>query len=102
MIENPFFRREVRQFARRKPVAWKCAGVALGTMAIVLLGAASFGAALDEIRLLGLLVIPHIALCALATFYGMSRVFWAEGQNGALEMVLLLPMRALRWLLLKL
>lgn len=98
--ENAFFTREVRQFARRRPFAWRLAAACLGFMALVVAAWAPLarGRSMEESSVLWLLLGPHIVLCAAAASYGMSRVFWAEDQIGALETAMLLPLSEWQWL----
>jgi hypothetical protein len=106
-IENPFFTREIRQLSRRGlPALFGGLGcitfpaVVLLIVALVQLLSARRPDPQDD--LLALLVLPHVAVCGSAGYYGGDRVFRTEHRRSTLEGVLLLPYPARQLLALKL
>lgn len=100
-LENPFFVREVRQLGHR-PLP-----VQLVLVALVVLMSASFGLMVwirrsNPAAPIQLLVGPHVVLCGFAGAFATDRIFGQEHRRSTLEATLLLPLTALRWLLLRL
>lgn len=105
-LENPFFRREIRQHVRR-PLPVQVGLLAFtGLMTLALLLPLYFWMR-DNARqppdgFVWFLVIPHVLFCAVSAVYATDRIFGDEHRRSTLETLRLLPISPSRWVLARL
>lgn len=103
--ENPFFRREARQLARRPGallIGMLSVSVTLGFALLLCLAWSAKSHRSTSAATGWLLLVPHTALCMVAGVYGTDRIFADEHRRGTLEGLLFLPISPFRWVAMRL